>query len=396
MAKRFAFIRSIFFEIRFRILYRYPGRIRLGFDKLRRHRVKLVCLIISAGLFVLVGVYFDQEVLPPTDSQVDPPVDLWGRIRSGIILAESERGEVNFEIRWFLANKNLNRVGDRAGSYMHLIVEAIEARGLPMDLALVPIIESSYRVKARSRYGAAGLWQLTGPTSKRFRLKRNWWYDGRYDILASTSAALDYFEHLNSIFKGDWLLSLAAYNCGASCVVRAIHHNRRSGMPTDFWSLKLPRETLHYVPRLLAVASVVAAPEKYRIKIKAIANEARLTEVDTGGQIDLKHAAKLAGTSLSKLKRHNPGFKRLVTAPGGPHTLLVPIGKARGFISGLAAVPAAQRGVWRHYKIKKGDTLAIIADRYKTSVIELQRANNLRGTMIRVGHRLIIRIDPTG
>ena len=279
---------------------------------------------------------------------------------------------------------------------MHLIVEEIEARGLPMDLALVPIIESSYRLKARSRGGAAGLWQITAATSKHFRLTRNWWYDGRYDILASTSTALDYFEHLNSLFEGDWLLSLAAYNCGASCVVRAIQRNRRSGRPTDFWSLKLPRETLHYVPRILAVASVVAAPEKYRIKIKAIASEARLTEVGTGGQIDLKQAAKLAGISLSQLKRDNPGFKRLVTAPDGPHTLLMPVGRVKGFASGLAALPAAKRGVWRHYKIKKGDTLAIIAGRYKTSVIELQRANNLRGTVIRVGHHLLIRIHPTG
>lgn len=335
-----------------------------------------------------------STLIQPRASQ--PSADLWGRIRAGVTLARSHREEVQSEIRWFLANNRLDQVADLARPYMHLVVEEIAIRGMPMDLALLPIIESSYRPRAYSRDSAAGLWQITPVTGRRFGLKQNWWYDGRRDVVASTHAALDYLQILRKRFNGDWLLALAAYNGGETRVARAIRRNRKSGKPTDFWSLKLPRETRRYVPRLLAVASIVAAPEKYQQQMKPIANERYLTAVSTFGQIDLAQAAQLADLSMDQITMYNPGFKRQVTDPNGPHTLLLPIDKAQDFATRIASLSPEQRITWRQHRIQKGDTLALIASRYDTSVSALQETNNLSGTLIRAGRDLIIPPHPTG
>lgn len=390
MANTFSFGRSILRDIRYR--YRYRRRSNSRVRKRRWRRLKSNRLKITAILLILIGGWvihgiFSSVSTPLVDTST---VDLWDRVRAGITLAQPDRTETKSEIRWFLAHKNLDEIGDRAAPYMQLVVAEIENRELPMDLALIPIIESNYRPKAHSRVGAVGLWQITKATGKRFGIQRNWWYDGRYDVLASTSAALDYLQYLHRKFDGDWELALAAYNCGDNCVAHAVRRNRKSGKPTDFWSLKLPRETRHYVPRIYAAASVIATPKKYKLRIKAIPDKPYLTKVDTHGQINLNLAARLADVRFRELKRYNSGFRRQVTTPDGPHTLLIPIDRARRFARRLASIPVSNRFIWQHYKIKKGDSLASIASRHNTTVSELQLMNNLGDRKIRVGHHLLI------
>ena len=203
------------------------------------------------------------------------PNDIWVRIREGFELPSAlEQPRVRKHLAYYRSHpKYLWRVTTRAEPFLHFILEEIERRALPTDLVLLPVIESAYRPFAYSHGRAAGLWQFIPSTGKLYGLEQNWWYDGRRDVYAATHAALDYLTSLNKRFKGDWLLTLAAYNAGPNAVSRAIDKNRRKSRPTSYWYLDLPRETDNYVPKLLALKTIVEDPQNYRVKLLPIENK---------------------------------------------------------------------------------------------------------------------------
>src|SRR5690606_24980913 len=284
----------------------------------------------------------------------------------------------------------LDRVATRAERYMHYIVEETEKRNMPMEMALLPIVESAFDPFAYSHGRAAGAWQFIPSTGEFFGLNQNWWYDGRRDVTASTDAALKYLQQLADRFDGDWLLALASYNAGAGTVSKAIRYNQSRGRPTDFWSLNLPRETRAYVPKLIAISQIVRNPEQYNVTLKPIADTPYFASIDVGSQIDLAEAAKLADIPSEELYLLNPGYSRWATPPQGPHTLLLPVAHADAFREKLATLPEEARMRWDHYTIRSGDSLISIAKRFQTTPETLRTANKLRGNTIIAGDSLLI------
>jgi len=325
------------------------------------------------------------------EPETQAPADIWQRVRSGFQLQNIDHPRVKNDLNWYAKHQTyLDRTFSRADPYLYHIVEQIEARGMPMELALLPVVESAFQPFAYSHGRAAGIWQFIPGTARRFGLKIDWWYDGRRDIKAATTAALDYLEVLNKRFDGDWLLALAAYNSGGGTVSKAIRKNKKRGKGTTFWDLKLPRETQGYVPKLLAISGIVANPEQHSVVLKTIENKPQLTEVNIGSQLDLAIAAEMADLTLEQLYTLNPAFNRWATSPDGPHLLLLPIEKADGFKEKLAQLPKQQRVKWVRHRIKNGQTLGHIAQQYKTTVKTIQTANKIRGNTIRAGNYLII------
>jgi membrane-bound lytic murein transglycosylase D len=287
--------------------------------------------------------------------------------------------------------KYLARTAERARPFLFHIVNEVEKRGFPLEIALLPIVESAFQPFAYSHGRAAGLWQFIPATGKRYGLRQNWWYDGRRDVVESTRAALDYLDYLQKEFDGDWLLALAAYNSGEGKVAREIRKNRQKGKKSDYWNLSLPRETRAYVPKLLALRDIVGQPDKFSLKLPEIANRPHFKVVEVGSQIDLALAAELAGLTVEELYRYNPGFNRWATPPSGPHRLVLPQQNSATFRAALADYPAERRISWSRHTIRRGETLSTIAMRYGTSVENLRRSNHLRsGSLIRAGDHLII------
>lgn len=348
-------------------------------------------LIESDTATVTDSLVVDTAETTTAESEPQAPVDIWQRLRSGFQLQDMDHPRVKSDQKWYAKHQTyLDRTFSRADPYLYHIVEQIEARGMPMELALLPVVESAFQPFAYSHGRAAGIWQFIPGTARRFGLKIDWWYDGRRDIKAATTAALDYLEVLNKRFDGDWLLALAAYNSGGGTVSKAIRKNKKRGKGTSFWDLKLPRETEGYVPKLLAIASIVANPEQHGVSLKSIDNRPQLTEVDIGSQLDLAIAAEMAELSLEQLYTLNPAYNRWATSPDGPHSLLLPVEKADGFKEKLAQLPKQQRVKWVRHRIKNGQTLGHIAMQYKTTVKAIQTANKIRGNTIRAGNYLII------
>ena len=331
-----------------------------------------------------------QTIKP--EPAVEPVQIIWPRIRSGFQLPDDvQHKALTTEIKWFAKHPEyMQRVMQRAEPFLHYIVEEAEKRNLPTELALLPIVESAYQPFAYSHGRAAGIWQFIPSTGKYYGLKQNWWYDGRRDIYASTQAALNYLEKLNKQFKGDWMLALASYNSGSGTVNRAIRKNKRLKKPTDFWHLKLPKETQAYVPKLLALKEIIAHPEKYSISLHSIPDKAGFKQVKTTAQLDLALAAELAEIDLETLYTYNPAFNRWATDPDGPHSLLLPPASAEIFQANYAALPADKHLRWSRHKIKSGETLSHIAVKYNTSVKHLRSVNSIRGNSIREGKYLLI------
>jgi membrane-bound lytic murein transglycosylase D len=317
--------------------------------------------------------------------------DLFDRMRAGFVFAEVQEPAIDQQLQWFEHNPDyLERTFQRAQRYMYHIVTEVEARGMPLEFALLPVVESAYEPFAYSRSRAAGLWQFIPGTGVRFGLKQDWWYDGRRDVVESTRAALDYLQALHDQFDGDWLLAIAAYNVGEMTVQREFDHNRALGLPTDFWHLKLPAETRAYVPKLLAMKRLMAEPERYGIDFAPMPNEPYFAVIDTGSQIDLKIAAKLAGTSYDEVAALNPGYNRWATDPQGPHRLLVPIDNADGFEAALKTLAPEDRVQYLAHEVTRRDTLQTIAKQYNTTVVILTKVNNLTDKRLTAGQTLQI------
>ncbi len=333
----------------------------------------------------------EPTVIPPPPPPA--PVDLIERIRADFQLTVPDEAAVRRELDWFRRHPDyLNRVFTRGERYLYHIVAELEAREMPVELALLPIVESAFDPFAYSHGRAAGLWQIIPGTGRRFGLKQNWWYDGRRDVVEATRAALDYLELLAGQFDGDWLLAIAAYNSGEGNVHKAMRRNRAAGQPLDFWHLRtrLPRETRAYVPRFLALAELVSDPHGYGVVLPPIADEATFASVPIGGQLDLALAAELAELDMDTLYVYNPAYNRWATAPGGPHRLVVPIGHAERFAERVAALAPEQRMRWQRHRVRDGETLSEIAERYGTSMRSIRSANKLRGNLIRAGRHLLV------
>ena len=320
---------------------------------------------------------------------------IWPRVRAGFQLPDDiEHRSLQRELDWFARHPGyMQRVMERSDPFLYYILNEAEARGLPTELVLLPIVESAYQPFAYSHGRAAGIWQFIPSTGRHYGLKQNWWYDGRRDIYASTQAALDYLVSLNKSFDGDWMLALAAYNSGSGTVGRAIKRNRKAGKPTDFWNLKLPKETRAYVPKLLALKEIITNPELYDVSLRCIPDAPGFREVKISSQIDLALAAELADIDVETLYRYNPAFNRWATDPEGPFRLILPPEAAETFALNYAELEPDEHLSWTRHKIKSGETLSHIAVKYNTSVKHLKKVNNIRSNNIRAGKHLLIPVS---
>lgn len=344
-----------------------------------------------AGSAAAAAVQSDVSAVPAPAAAPQPPEDLWSRIRAGYQLPDRDNPRVAAELKWYADHgEYLDRVMERAEPFLQLIVDKVQKRGMPTELALLPVVESAFQPFAYSHGRAAGMWQFIPSTGRLYGLKQNWWYDGRRDVLASTDAALDYLEKLHAQFNGDWLLALAAYNSGEGTVQRAIRYNERRHIPTTFWNLRLPRETQGYAPKLLAIAEIVAHPKKYGITLREIPDRRQVAKVDVGSQIDLALAAKMAGISVEEMYRLNPGFNRWATDPNGPFHLLVPADAKQQFEEKLAQLPKSKRIRWQRHRIARGESLIRIARNFHTTPQLLRKVNHMSSNRIVAGDHLII------
>lgn len=330
------------------------------------------------------------------DSDSEQFADVWERMRAGYQLQDYI--EVNPRIEqqrlWFVSNPSfIEKSSQRGSPYIFYIVEQLEKNNMPQELALLPMIESAYNPLAYSRAHAVGLWQFIPSTGRHFKLKQTNWYDGRRDITASTRAALTYLQYLHDMFNGDWLLALASYNAGEGTVSRAIERNQKLGLPTDYWNLPLPKETRDYVPKLLALSQVVASPEAYGVKLAEIANQPYFERVAFDHRLQLNRLEDMAEIDEGELARLNPAFKQGVTFDGPKH-LLVPTDKAELLQASLALLKPEEQLNWQQYKVRSGDSLHSIANRYHVSVNSLKDLNGLKSNHLRIGQALNIPVPP--
>ncbi|GAB5476718.1 MAG: LysM peptidoglycan-binding domain-containing protein [Marinobacter nauticus] len=318
--------------------------------------------------------------------------DLWSRLRDGFTMDHSvDNARVQAQLDWYVRHpRYIDRVVERGSRYLHYIINETERRGLPSELALLPVVESAFDPFAYSHGRAAGLWQFIPSTGKYFGLTQSWWHDDRRDVIAATDAALTYLERLANRFDGDYTLALAAYNSGGGTVSSAMRRNRNAGKSTDYWSLTLPTETRHYVPKLIALAKIFDDPKAYGIDLPPLKDEPYFEVVDTGSQLDLAQAAELAGVDIDEIYLLNPSYNRWATNPDGPHRLLVPKQQAEAFQTALAEFPSEQRVSWQNYKVRKGDSLNTIAPKFSTTPSVIQQVNKLNSDLIRIGQQLLI------
>lgn len=328
-------------------------------------------------------------VAEPAEPAHEP--DLWRYAEAQFSFDVPQNRRVKNQQKWYREHPEyMQRVNKRAAPFLHLIVAEIEKQNMPMELVLLPIVESAFDPFAYSHGRAAGMWQFIPATGKRFGMKQTWWYDGRRDVLASTRGALAYMRYLNKMFDGDWLHALAAYNSGEGRVKKAIKNNKRRGKPTDFWNLDLPAETRGYVPKLLALVDLMQRQEALGFQWPKMDNRPVIDIVDVGSQIDLALAADMAELTVEELHALNPGFNRWATDPNGPHHLLLPSDKTAIFKEALGDTSDRQRLNWVRHKVKNGDSLLKLAKRYHTSVDVIQKVNDINGNIIRAGDHLLV------
>ncbi len=302
--------------------------------------------------------------------------DLWQRIRGGFAMQDNSSPLVARHQQWYVSRPDyVARMTERAERYLHFIVEEVEKRGMPMEIALLPMIESAFNPGAYSGARASGIWQFIPSTGKSFGMQQNWWYDGRRDIITATTGALDYLQKLHDEF-GDWELALAAYNCGENAVRRAQERNRKLGRHTDYASLKLPRETRNYVPKLLAVKNIVRDPARYNLVLQPIANQPYFAPVVTARHIDVKLAAELADIPLDEFIALNPANNRPVILQENADVLLLPVDKVEIFQANLERYNEPLV-TWQAYQSKKGERLDKLAAQYGLTVEQLRSINGL-------------------
>lgn len=331
------------------------------------------------------------QVEEVTEEDVIERNDLWQQVRDQLSMDIPDDRRIWNQQAWYRKHPEyMQRVNKRAAPFFKHIVAKLEAADMPMELALLPIVESAFDPFAYSHGRAAGTWQFIPGTAKRFGIKQTWWFDGRRDVIAATDGAIKYLTYLHKYFDGDWLHAIAAYNSGEGRVRNAIRRNKKAGKPTDFWHLDLPRETRAYVPKLLALSDLLNRADELEFVWPTLKNEDVTQIVDVGSQIDLAMAAEWAGLTVEQLHSLNPGFNRWATDPNGPHRLLLPVDKVEQFEIALGEKSERQRLNWVRHKIKSGESLLKLAKKYHTSVDVIQQVNELRGNVIRAGDFLMI------
>ena len=344
----------------------------------------------------------NAEALPADDTssveELGVPSDVWERIRRGYAMPVLQSKLVDRWVDFYTKDPAyLRRMSERAGQYLYHIVEEIENRGMPTELALLPFVESAFQAEALSRAKAAGLWQFMPATGKAYDLAQNLWRDDRRDILESTRAALDYFEYLHGMF-GDWHLALAAYNWGEGSVQRAIQRAKRRKQPTDYLHLRMPRETANYVPKLEAVKRIISNPSKYGITLPDVGNEPFFVTITKPRDIDIETAAELAGMPLEEFRRLNPSYKLPVIVASHNNVMLLPADKLDFFVDNLASwmdsgQPLSQ---WTTYRLQQGETLAQVAGRSGMTEDELRKVNGIpKGRRVLANSTLLVRSTGT-
>jgi membrane-bound lytic murein transglycosylase D len=347
----------------------------------------------------VVAIVHPTEVvdIPLGDTETldaDMPIDnVWERVRASLNFEVPNQRRVTVQKNWYLKHPAyMQRVSKRATPFLYYIVEELEKNDMPLELALLPIVESAFDPFAYSHGRAAGMWQFIPGTGKNYGMKQTWWYDGRRDVIASTEGAIKYLKRLHKMFDGDWLHALASYNSGEGRVMRAIRKNKRQGKPTDFWSLNLPRETEAYVPKLLALAEILKNQEDYDFDWPTIQNKPVIEVVDVGSQIDLAMAAKLAGLTTEELHALNPGYNRWATDPEGPHRLVLPLAVADTFRLALQQTSEKDRLNWVRHKVKSGESLGLIARKYHTTTDVIKKINGMRNSTIYANDHILVPI----
>lgn len=329
----------------------------------------------------------------PTVDLVTPPEDLWQRVRNGFSMPDLDSPLVASQQAWYLNHPQyLQRVFERAQRYLYYIVSELEKRGMPTELALLPIIESAYNPQARSPARALGIWQFIPSTGKNYNLKQNAWIDERRDIVASTQAALDYLQYIYEM-HGDWQLVLASYNWGEGAVARAIDKNLAKGLPTDYSSLKMPTETRNYVPRLQAIKNIVANPQLFGIALEPIPNQPYFSVVERDGDMDVAIAARLAGIPITEFLALNPAYNRPVIPDSANNPLILPADKVETFMENLQDHEAQDKplSTWHTYRLGAKETLASVAKRHGLTLTRLKQLNGLgRRAKVSPGMTLLV------
>lgn len=351
-------------------------------------RMRILCKTIISITAICAGLFLTNNAHAFSFS---PSNSLWSAIADRHQLsAESSHYYVKRELKWYSHNpRYVERLSKNAYPYLYYVYKQTKKNHLPAELALLPMLESNYRPFTYSHVGAVGLWQLMPGTAAGQGIHMNWWYDGRRDTIDATKVALSYLSYLHQFFHGDWLLAIAAYDAGEGTVLNAIRYNQKRNLPTDFWELKLPKETRIYVPRLLALANIIEHPSSYHVHLNPIPNAPIVDTVTIHNQMNLSSIAKAANMTLKQVHELNPGFRRFATPPKQSARLILPISNIPHFLK-QAKTYAKASTEWVHYTVQPGDTLGKIANHFKTSVAAIKQANGMHNNVIRVYHPILI------
>ena len=366
-----------------------------------RIRLTLLTLIIGACATVSNSdvILLDSKPINAKSGNIlenqlkETPIDIWERIRRELTIKipdDQIAATSIYRERLYKNQSAVNRISKSGQRYLFHTLSRAQELDLPVELALLPFVESEFDPYAKSVDGATGIWQFMPATGKEWGLKSNWWYDGKKDVLASTEAALKFLSYLHQKFDEDWLLAMAAYNTGPTRVNRAIKKNKTQDKGIRFWDLDLPKETTAYVPKLLVLCELINNPKSFEVNLPSIANRPYFQRVKIPGQLDLMQAADLAGLKPETIYELNPGFNQWATDPSGPHYLLLPIGVSDRFITQLESLDENDLVRWDRYKIRRGDSLSRIASRYKIEVAVLKEINGMNDDLIIAGKEIMV------
>ena len=353
----------------------------------------LIIVLVLSGCQSLVGnnnlAIFEADNLDAINYSDNS--DLWRVIADHQEIIVENNPRIQSHIDWISQRPDyLASISKRAEPFLYLVVSELEKEEVPIEIALLPIVESDYYPFSYSHGTATGIWQFIPSTGRMYGLDEDWWHEDRRDVLASTKAAVRYLKDLNRMFDGDWLLSIAAYNAGPGRVQRAIDKNLNQGKRTDYWSLDLPKETEKYVPKLLALGKVLKNPERFNQKLIKIENKPYLEPINLESQFDLALIAQWTNLSIDEIYSFNPGLKRWATPEALPYKILLPVDVVGDFKEILTNQKNRPKVSWTRYKVKEGDSLSIIAQNFNTTINQIQSVNNINGSLIRANSYLIV------